>query len=166
MPEPLTDNDYRWDLDQVEYNCAEDHDGAVVVAAVSSSGQPLNVYDLGCAEDTWKLPGEYDDRRLVGTHWLSDEALRELFPDDTQDFHPESFTDDCRTNGCKSESPRLVVGIEPEGGMQLLCLECAQDVIDRPTVQGNIDVTLHGTHVLADALLREIYPEDFEDEEG
>ena len=36
-----------------------------------------------------------------------------------------------RTNGCRELAPRLVVGMEPEGGFQLLCLACAQ-VLDQP----------------------------------
>jgi hypothetical protein len=157
--------DYRFNLNELEYDCHDDHGGTIIVMAVSASGERPNIYDLGCAEDTWKLPGEYDDRRLVGTHWLTDEALQTLFPDDLDTYDVTVWREDCRTETCPSQAPALVVGIDAEGRFHLLCLECAGDVLANPGDSCNKGITLHGTHILTDETLHREFPEDFDEDE-
>ena len=168
MPDPVTHDDYRIDLDQVDFNCLEEciidfPETQILVVAVSPTGEPAHVYDLGCAEDTYKHPGVYDDRRLVGTHWLSDDALHELCPTDLDVYDVTQWASDCRT-GCLSKEPVLIVGIDAAGEFHLLCCGCARDVQTNPTAHDNVGMTLHGTHILTDALLREMFSEDFDDE--
>lgn len=155
--------------DQINVDCREEcpppHNNILLVT-VSNFGKDTGLHDLPCALETYRNPDEYPDERLVGTHWLHDSLLEELFPDDLETYMVVDWYEDCRTGTCPTKAPVLIVATSADKQQfSLLCLECAEDVMERPDAKGNKGVVLHGTHILDDEMLREIYPEDFEDDD-
>jgi hypothetical protein len=151
---------------EVEWDCREEcildfPDTKITLVGIDQNGA-THLFDPRCASDIVKNPQMYEDEGLTlhGTHILSDEALRQIFPDDDEVFALTMWAGDCRGQCTPAESI-LVVGVDSNGGFHLLCVGCAVDILERPDAHDNRGMVLHGTHILSDEVLREVFPEDF-----
>lgn len=161
MSNAPTLGDVRLDFDCRD-ECAEDHVPApqILVVALGDKGE-MSLYDPRCAQDIVKNPEleAYQGVTVYGTHILDDVPLEILFPDDLDVYAPEMWVDDCRAT-CTGPGPAIIVGVDAGGGFHLLCVGCAQEILDHPGLHDNVGMTLHGTHILSDEILRATFPED------
>jgi transcription initiation factor TFIID subunit TAF12 len=79
------------------------------------------------------------------------------------DVQAQVFAWDCRVE-CGADNPDVeivIVGIDNKGNTGLYCAGCAGDIIQNPQMHEDDGIMLYGTHILADQVLREVFPADF-----
>lgn len=145
-------------------------DEKIIAIAVTDVGETKTVC-TGCLPDRIQSPGFYEGEMLYGTHWLGPHTLTALFPDEypemNRDLQPR-LEHDCR-QVCIAEDPARVLialSVSEDGLVSTVCTGCVLPILTDPAYPAGglyAGLTLYGSHILAEEMVRYLWPEDFEE---
>lgn len=163
VPLPSLDHDCRTEC------LADEPDDHIIAVALSNTGEMKTVC-TGCLPDMLRNPEFYADETLFGTHLLDEHALSVLFPGEYPELDRElqpRLEHDCRQVCIAEDRNRRMIAltVTEDGIVCTVCTGCVLAILTDPAYpEGGPygGLTLYGSHILDDEMIRFLWPEDFD----